>query len=108
MQAFLERNQHDEKVKACLDETRTIMQDEGEPADSLNQVIERLCQWIEADRKIGPLKTLQGYIWREGYETRQYTSHIYEDVFTALQNWQNMGIKLGIYSFVKNNKIKYS
>ena len=74
------------------------MEQEGSQANSLDQLIDQLCTWIEADRKVGPLKTLQGYIWREGYETGQYTSHIYKDVYPAMQKWQEMGIKLGIYS----------
>ncbi|MFK7824866.1 MAG: acireductone synthase [Oligoflexales bacterium] len=98
IQTFLEEHQHDEKVKICLNEAKKIIQQEGKSANSLNQIIGAMCTWIEADRKIGPLKTLQGYIWREGYETGKYVSHIYEDVFQAFKSWQELGIKLGIYS----------
>ena len=98
MHAFLRAHQQDEKVKACLDDAKTIMMREGKSIKSVSEVIQEMCHWIEADRKLGPLKTLQGYIWREGYELGKYVSHIYEDVHPAMQNWEELGIKLGIYS----------
>ena len=51
-------------VRRCLDEVRAI----AGAALTDAQVIEQLIRWIDEDRKITPLKTLQGMIWEAGYQ----------------------------------------
>lgn len=60
--------------------------------------IAQLLAWIDADRKEPALKTLQGWIWADGYHSGAYTSHVYPDVQPALARWQDAGITLGVYS----------
>ncbi|KAM7364228.1 enolase-phosphatase E1 [Cochliomyia hominivorax] len=53
---------------------------------------------IDKDLKLGPLKTLQGYVWAEGYKTGNLKGHVYPDVPAAFKRWQEAGIKVAIYS----------
>jgi methylthioribulose 1-phosphate dehydratase/enolase-phosphatase E1 len=53
---------------------------------------------MDKDYKVGPLKTLQGYIWAGGYETGDLVGHVYPDVSKALARWTKRGVKTYIYS----------
>jgi enolase-phosphatase E1 len=57
-----------------------------------------LLQWHDADRKVGPLKELQGLIWAEGYASGALQGHIYDDAAAALRRWHEAGIALYVYS----------
>lgn len=59
---------------------------------------EQFARWIDEDKKITPLKTLQGLIWREGYESGALKAHLYPDVIPALDKWRGQGKRLFIYS----------
>jgi len=54
--------------------------------------------WQDADRKLAPLKDLQGRIWREGYESRVFTGHVYPDAAASLRRWHAAGLCLNVYS----------
>lgn len=53
---------------------------------------------IKADRKITPLKQLQGHIWRTGFQNNELKGVVFEDVPKALETWHSKGIKVYIYS----------
>ncbi|KEQ51428.1 acireductone synthase [Sphingobium chlorophenolicum] len=57
-----------------------------------------LLQWHKEDRKIGPLKTLQGMIWAEGFAEGALRGHVYPDAVAGLRRWHAAGIALYIYS----------
>jgi 5-methylthioribose kinase len=61
-------------------------------------VIATLLRWIGEDRKLTPLKSLQGLIWQEGYDRGELRGHLYEDAAHALRAWHEAGLKLFIYS----------
>ena len=65
---------------------------------NIDEAIAQLLQWIAEDKKITPLKTLQGYIWEDGYRTTNFTGHVYADAVEALKQWHTNGIKLYVYS----------
>ena len=92
---FVLKNSECEDIATLLDEAR---QEAGESAASTNRVIEILLDWIEKDRKVTPLKALQGHVWRQGYENGDFTGHIYDDVAPCLRRWSGSGIKLYVYS----------
>jgi enolase-phosphatase E1 len=54
--------------------------------------------WSLADKKITPLKTLQGILWADGYESGEIKGHVYEDVLPAMKNWKALGLDLGVFS----------
>ena len=69
-------------------------------ADSLStrEAIDILLRWMDEDRKVTPLKKLQGLIWRSGYESGQLRAHVYEDAVQALRKWHADGMRLYVYS----------
>ncbi|KAI1854485.1 hypothetical protein JX265_007646 [Neoarthrinium moseri] len=53
---------------------------------------------VSRDVKIAYLKSLQGYIWQEGYASGEIKAPLFADVPTVLSRWHGKGIKLIIYS----------
>jgi enolase-phosphatase E1 len=70
----------------------------GEPEADDARILAHLHAWIAEDRKITPLKTLQGLIWKEGYAASGLLGHLYPDVPPALRAWHEAGIELYVYS----------
>ena len=50
------------------------------------------------DRKLTPLKELQGMIWEAGYGDGSLQAPLFSDVPDALQRWQQQGLVLAVYS----------
>jgi enolase-phosphatase E1 len=69
----------------------------GAAAD-IDAQIAALLRWIDEDRKITPLKTLQGMIWAQGYADGDFTAHVYADAADALRRWDRSGHALYVYS----------
>ncbi len=92
---FVRAQAHEPQVAASLAECRQLM---GEPQADIEAVVTQLLRWIDEDRKVTPLKTLQGLIWEHGYRTGDFTGHIYEDAVAALRAWHARGIGLHVYS----------
>ena len=74
-----------------------VRKEASEPL-SLDGVIQTLEQWIDTDKKITPLKTLQGLLWETGYQQGDFKGHIYLDAKQQLEQWHQQGIKLYVYS----------
>ena len=71
---------------------------ENKKLTSIDAVVETLIRWSLEDRKLTPLKTIQGILWKKGYESGEIKGHVYADVALALENWKNDGLKLGVFS----------
>lgn len=65
---------------------------------SPNSISEYLEYLIGLDRKSTPLKTIQGKIWQEGYESGELRSEIFDDVPRAFNRWRSEGKTIAIYS----------
>lgn len=61
-------------------------------------VVGTLLQWMDEDRKITPLKRLQGMVWKIGYESGELHSHVYDDAVRGLRRWHDGGLRLFVYS----------
>jgi len=81
-------------VRAEMDAVREAV---GKPLDD-DAVISQLIAWIDEDRKITPLKSLQGRIWQAGYANGDYQGHVYEDAVRQLRAWKARGLSLYVYS----------
>lgn len=68
--------------------------DESEPSTVVNY-LEFL---IDVDRKSTPLKSIQGEIWKAGYETGELVSELFPDVFRAFERWRSDGKTIAIFS----------
>lgn len=94
MAEFLEQNQHNVLVDCCISDIKDIALEQDA---SIARVTEILQQWIDEDRKVTPLKTLQGLIWKQGYNRVDFTGHIYPDFINSIERIKEKGIR--IYSF---------
>ena len=72
----------------------TIPLDPTEPG-SVSHYLEHL---IDRDRKSTPLKSIQGQLWMEGYESGELTSVVFPDVPPAFERWRKEGKIVAIYS----------
>ncbi len=62
------------------------------------QLITQLIDWIDTDKKVTPLKSLQGLIWAAGYQQGDFNGHIYSDAANNLKKWHAQGLALYVYS----------
>jgi enolase-phosphatase E1 len=85
-------------IRDCLEQVRTQARDELKKEVSLYDSLELLLYWIKIDRKVTALKTLQGLLWREGYEKGDFTGHLYADVYPQWKKWKQQGFVMAIYS----------
>ncbi len=93
MGSFIHTHAHDHDVRVLLDEVATI-------ANAINdsQVTEQLLRWMSEDKKITPLKALQGMIWEQGYKCGDFTGHVYEDAVRNLKQWHAQNKRLYVFS----------
>ena len=70
----------------------------GQPLTSPDSANALFQEWIAADRKVTPLKALQGKIWQAGYENGDYTAHLYPDTAANLNLWKKQNLDLYVYS----------
>lgn len=91
---FVTCNAEDPHVAPYLNDVRM---EAGEMFD-LNGVIQQLKDWIDQDKKVTPLKALQGLIWEKGYKEGDFHGHIYADAYQNLKKWHDLGIELYVYS----------
>ena len=91
---YVRTNEHNPKLLPVLQDIRQQLV----PSADLTIVIRQLIDWIDQDVKNGSLKTIQGYIWQEGFEKGDFTGHVYPDAYENLVKWHKQGIALFIYS----------
>lgn len=53
---------------------------------------------MSRDLKIPYLKSLQGYLWRRGYESGELCCPLFPDVQPSLLKWHDAGVRIVIYS----------
>jgi enolase-phosphatase E1 len=77
--------------------TPPVLSDQS-PEAQLATVTDYLYWLMDIDRKSTPLKTLQGEIWQQGYETGELLSEVFADVPEAILKWKSQGKTLAIFS----------
>ncbi|QDE39598.1 acireductone synthase [Luteibacter pinisoli] len=93
--AYVETHTDEPEVQHWLHEAA---KEAGIVEATRGEIINLLIRWIDEDRKSTALKALQGMIWREGYESGAYVSHMYPEVAGRLKAWHEQGLKLYVYS----------
>jgi enolase-phosphatase E1 len=103
---FVRCHAEDVQVAPCLNDVRRVV---GEELD-LEGVIAQLEQWMAEDKKLTPLKALQGLVWETGYQKGDFTGHVYDDAHKQLLAWHAQGIALYVYSSgsVKAQKLLFA
>ena len=90
---FVNARAGDPGISALLDHLR-----DRTASGEDRQVVELLLRYIDEDRKDPVLKELQGRIWRHGYESGAFVSHLYPDVAPALRRLKERGLALFVFS----------
>jgi methylthioribulose 1-phosphate dehydratase/enolase-phosphatase E1 len=73
--------------------------DAQQSKEKLIEALTAYVKWnVTADRKIGPLKQLQGHMWLQGYESGELKAQVYDDVPPCLDRLRARGVRVGIYS----------
>ena len=83
---------------AVAEQLLAVAAELGEAHLSVEEALAHLLEWIDEDRKLTPLKALQGMLWAQGYAAGDYTGHIYADAADYLRRWQAQGLRLAVYS----------
>ncbi len=78
-----------EKVLLEVQETANVYSDD---------IVRVLLEWMDQDKKVTPLKTLQGMMWKEGFEQGAFQGHVYDDAHQQLTRWKDRGVDLYVYS----------
>ena len=94
MRAFIRLNSQEPEVQDAIREVAA----EACISTESDAICNQLLTWIDEDKKIKPLKTLQGLIWEQGYQQGDFYGHIYEDAYLRLSEWHTQGMTLGIFS----------
>lgn len=92
---FVREQAKNTKLREALQEARLAA---GNPQMDDEDLIRRLLEWIEQDKKVTALKSIQGMIWEAGYCNGDFRGHIYPDAVEALKKWQLAGQHLYVYS----------
>ena len=110
LESFLETRQEDPSVQKLLNrvaqawrhdphpEARALLTVASSQTTLACQVLPYLHWLIRQDRKLTPLKELQGMLWEEGYGSGDLQGPLYPDVAPALRRWRAAGLELSVYS----------
>jgi enolase-phosphatase E1 len=102
MADYVRRHEDDPQVKQLLADVRRESGLNPRPGSNrggeTGQLIDQLIRWMDGDKKITPLKSLQGLIWKEGYERGAFHGHLYPDAAENLKDWRACGLELYVYS----------
>ncbi len=95
---FLAANPATEDI-ALLREEHSLDVSDAPPLTDEIESIAAYVEWlIKLDRKSTALKSLQGKIWRQGYQDGSLKSQVFADVAPAFARWRERGLKISIFS----------
>lgn len=94
MRDFVLRHGAEPAVKRVLEDARAAA---GAPLDD-EALVAQLVRWIDEDKKVTPLKALQGLIWEQGFRQGDFKGHVYDDAVERLRAWHARGLKLYVFS----------
>jgi enolase-phosphatase E1 len=92
---FLSANSAAEDVALLREEHAADVREGRNPPSQTAEYVEWL---IALDRKSTGLKSLQGKIWRQGYESGSLRSQVFADVAPAFERWRARGLRISIFS----------
>ncbi|TAM47090.1 MAG: acireductone synthase [Gammaproteobacteria bacterium] len=94
MADFIHAHATEPTVRTQLDEVGRAA---GRPLTD-DEAAAQLITWIDEDRKITPLKALQGMIWEAGYRHGDFLGHVYDDAVRQMRVWKDRGLELYVFS----------
>ncbi|MEU5690246.1 acireductone synthase [Actinosynnema sp. NPDC020468] len=91
---WIDEHADDPEVVAAVAQIRELSGVDG----GTDELVAVLHGWMAADRKVTPLKTLQGLIWQRGYAVGDLVASFFPDVVPALRKWHEDGVRLAVFS----------
>jgi enolase-phosphatase E1 len=91
---FLEKNWDEQECQKHVTAIAELLEVEA----TREKIALGVKELVREDRKVGPLKALQGYMWREAYEQGLVKGQVYDDVLDALKEWEAKRILVSVYS----------
>jgi len=86
-------------VQGAFELTKALaLEEDNELIETNEQIIAKLLAWSLEDRKITPLKTLQGILWDKGYKSGELKGHVFADVKPFLEKCSQEKVGLGVFS----------
>ena len=100
---YLSQHLQQPEIQADIQKLREEQANDAEelrqpPIDSIDTAVTYVNRLIDLDRKSPALKSLQGKIWKAGYEDGSLKSPVYPDVVEAFERWRDVGITINIFS----------
>jgi enolase-phosphatase E1 len=96
---FLRTNADNEEVRADIELLGDEHADDVSRGRNPPPLVADYVEWlIAADRKSTGLKSMQGKIWRQGYEDGSLKSQVFADVAPAFERWHQRGLSINIFS----------
>jgi len=100
---YLSQHLQQPEVQADIQKLREEQVNDAEelrqpPIDSIDTAVTYVNRLIDLDRKSPALKSLQGKIWKAGYEDGSLKSPVYPDLVEAFERWRDVGITINIFS----------
>src|SRR5262249_59712975 len=95
--ALLEKGVNDPDVREDVARLHAERESEAD-ADAPRETLTYLLWLMDRDRKSTALKSLQGKIWKDGYESGALVAPVFPDVPRALRRWTAAGLDVSIYS----------
>jgi enolase-phosphatase E1 len=111
IESFLDAHADDPEVRVIVDALRAEQRAETgnrrpttddarapNPEPRIPDLVKYIHGLIDRDRKSGPLKALQGRIWKDGYASGELKGEVYADVPEAFARWTSAGVRVAIFS----------
>ena len=95
---FLAANPAAEDIALLREEHANDVSDAPPLTNEIESVAVYVEWLIKLDRKSTALKSLQGKIWRRGYEDGSLKSQVFADVAPAFERWRERGLRISIFS----------
>ena len=92
---FLATESVEEDIALLREEQAVDVRKGRNPPEPIAAYVEWL---ISIDRKSTGLKSLQGKIWRKGYQDGSLKSQVFADVAPAFARWHDRGLRISIFS----------
>jgi enolase-phosphatase E1 len=98
LQANGDKTSIQEIIRALKKEWDNDRANNRKPPDCPDNPVAYVHWLMDQDRKSTALKTLQGVVWQEGYQSGKLHGEIFPDVAPALQRWRRQGFDVRIFS----------
>ena len=102
---FLNDHWHEESVQSAISQMAADAGQElatwigsVEESQAREMVAAKVNELMDQDAKSTGLKSLQGQIWKDGFESGRLVGHLYDDVQPAIELWHSQGKSIYIYS----------